>query len=88
MKPEWIWGFQWEVSYKLASDSFTSWRMVRRFLLSVEGSLDRVHKAHRCWWPHGVLTVLGLSIGAGIYVDRGPLVAARPSCHAIEGEKQ
>ena len=65
------WGAMWEVSYRIASESFLDWEGFRRFLFRADYSLERHNGWRKCWWPRGVITILGLSIGVGFYLDLG-----------------
>lgn len=44
---------------------------LREYLLNWEGDFVRQYKGYRCFWLRGILTVLGLSIGAAIFVRGG-----------------
>ncbi len=65
------WGVQAEISYRLSSDQFQDWFSFRRFLFRWKGAYENRNGWRVCWWPHGEITILGLTIGAGVYIDRG-----------------
>lgn len=70
------WGFQVDaLTFKVSRENFYSWRSTRKWLIDGKASVCRVHKQRRCWWPHAWVQILGFELGAGIYVDAGPLSA-------------
>lgn len=58
-----------EVEWHLTPGALT----LREWLFSHEGELRRQYKGYRCFWLRGSVRILGLFIGAAVFLRAAPM---------------